>query len=113
MLTHGDTGFLFSPPGLPKGSVVVTVARPGALPPLERPSYESASTRLFQDSAVDLALRLDDEGSEAARSMAREARELTARFVAWQRERPSDEERVATIQQLFDLNRRAAVYLAA
>jgi hypothetical protein len=113
MLTHGDTGFLLPPPGFPKGSVVVTVARPGALPPIERPSYQSASTRLFQDSAADLALRLESEGSDAARALAREARKLAERFIAWQDERPSDEERVATIQQLFDLNRRAAVYLAA
>ena len=79
----------------------------------ERPSYQSASTRLFQDSAVELALRLEGEGSEVARGLAREARELAERFAAWQRERPTDEERVATIQRLFDLNRRAAVYSAA
>jgi hypothetical protein len=62
---------------------------------------------------VELALQLEAEGSEAARLLAREARELVERFAAWQRERPTDEERVATISRLFDLNRRAAVYVAA
>jgi hypothetical protein len=113
MLSHRDTGFPLSHLRFPKGPVAVTVARPGALPAIEQPTYQSASTRLFQESAADLATRLDGEGSEAARALAREAHELYARFAAWQRERPSDEERVATIQQLFDLNRRAAVYLAA
>ena len=75
--------------------------------------YQSASTRLFQDSAEQLALRLEQEGSEAAAVLAREARELSARFTVWAEERPSDDERVATIQRLFDLNRRAMDYLAA
>ncbi len=91
----------------------MTAPRNGSLPPPERPSYQSASTRLFQDSAVELALRLEAEGSEVARGLAREASDLAERFARWQRERPTDEERVATIQRLFDLNRRAAVYVAA
>jgi hypothetical protein len=75
--------------------------------------YQSASTRLFQESAEQLALELEQEGSEAAAVLAREARELVDRFRAWVHERPSDEERVATLQRLFALNRRATDYLAA
>jgi hypothetical protein len=67
----------------------------------------SASTSLFHESAENLALRLEQESSEPAREMAREARLLSALFVSWQSARPPDDVRVAKIQQLFDLNRRA------
>ena len=75
--------------------------------------YQSASTRLFKESAEELALRLEQEGSETARLLAAEARQLAQRFVDWQTVRPTDEERVATIQRLFELNRRAMDYMAA
>jgi hypothetical protein len=75
--------------------------------------YQSNSTRLFQESAEELAERMDEEGTETARLLGREARELARRFVSWQAERPTDEERVATIQRLFELNRRAMDVLAA
>jgi hypothetical protein len=77
------------------------------------PDYQSASTRLFRESAEELAVRLEEEGSETAGLLAAEARQLVQRFVEWQTVRPTDEERVATIQRLFELNRRAADYLAA
>ena len=76
-------------------------------------SYQSASTRLFQESAEDLALRLDQEGSDTARVLAREARDLAVKFAEWSMQRPTDDARVATIQRLFELNRRAMDYLAA
>ena len=72
----------------------------------------SESTHLFQDSAEQLAFRLEKESTDAASALAGEARELAARFVAWRTERPADDVRVATIQRLFDLNRRAMDYLA-
>jgi hypothetical protein len=72
----------------------------------------SASTRLFQDSAEQLAVRLEQETTEVARALAAEARGLVAQFTDWQTERPADDVRVATIQRLFDLNRRAMDYLA-
>ena len=72
----------------------------------------SASTHLFQDSAEQLAVRLEQERTDAARALAGEARELAAQFSTWQTERPADDIRVATIQRLFDLNRRAMDYLA-
>jgi hypothetical protein len=75
--------------------------------------YQSSSTRLFQDSAEQLAVRLEKEGSDAACALAREARELAVRFAEWQEKRPADEVRVATIQRLFELNRRANDYIAA
>ena len=75
--------------------------------------YQSASTRLFQESAEQLALRLEQEGSDAARVLAHEARELVARFAQWNEQRPPDEVRVETIQRLFELNRRAMDYFAA
>jgi hypothetical protein len=77
------------------------------------PPYQSASTRLFQDSAEELAQQLENVGSEAARVLAAEARELMECFVSWQHRRPTDEARVETIQRLFALNRRASDYLAA
>jgi hypothetical protein len=76
-------------------------------------SYQSASTRLFLESAQELAVRLEQEGSEEARSLAREAREILASFEGWATRRPSDDDRVTTIQKLFDLNRRANDILAA
>lgn len=72
----------------------------------------SASTHLFRDSAEQLALRLEQEPSEIAVGLAREARELAGRFAAWQTDRPTDDVRVATIERLFELNRRALDYLA-
>ncbi len=76
-------------------------------------SYQSDSTHLFLDSALALADRLEREPSEAAHHLAREARELAARFIEWQTARPADEVRVATIQRLFEINRRAMDYVAA
>jgi hypothetical protein len=58
-------------------------------------------------------VRLEQEGSDAARALAREARELMARFTEWQHVRPTDDARVATIRRLFELNRRAMDYIAA
>jgi hypothetical protein len=75
-------------------------------------SYLSASTRLFEDSAEQLAVRLEQDGSETAHALAREARELGAAFASWARQRPADDVRIATIEQLFDLNRRAMDYLS-
>lgn len=72
----------------------------------------SASTSLFHESAEHLALRLEQESSPEAVALAGEARELAALFIAWQTSRPSDTDRVAGIQRLFDVNRRAMDLLA-
>jgi arginine utilization protein RocB len=73
----------------------------------------STATAIFQESAEQLASRLEQEASDAAREMAIEARALAARFAEWQKERPPDKVRVATIQQLFELNRRAMDYISS
>lgn len=67
----------------------------------------SASTSLFHESAEHLALRLEQESSPEALELAREARALVVLFLEWQTSRPADAVRVAGIQQLFDVNRRA------
>ena len=72
----------------------------------------SASTSLFQDNAEKLALRLEAERSSAAQLLAHEARDLAAQFLSWQSRKPDGSVRVARIQQLFDLNRRAMDLLA-
>lgn len=71
----------------------------------------SGSSHLFYDSAEQLAYRLELEDTDAARAMAREARALAARFAEWHAQRPQEDIRLATIQALFDLNRRAIDYL--
>lgn len=73
----------------------------------------SVSTSLFLESAESLATRLEANGTERARDMAQEARTLAARFRKWQTVAPERNERVASIQLLFDLNRRALDYLAS
>ncbi len=73
----------------------------------------STATAVFQESAEQLALRLEQDSTPPARMLAEEARDLVKRFKAWQRERPSNEERVSTIQQLFDLNRRVMDHFSA
>ena len=67
----------------------------------------SASTALFLESAEKLAYRLSRERSGAAQTLALEARELAGQFFIWQSKKPEGSVRVARIQQLFDLNRRA------
>ncbi len=72
----------------------------------------SSSNNLFLDSAEHLALRLEQESSPEAVALAQEARALTALFYEWQTTRPADDVRLAVIQQLFELNRRAMDLLA-
>lgn len=72
----------------------------------------SASTSLFQDNAEKLAVRLEQERSSEAHVLAHEARDLAAQFLSWQSQKPDGTVRVARIQQLFDLNRRAMDLLA-
>jgi hypothetical protein len=72
----------------------------------------TVSSPLFQKSAEELAQRLERDATEGARQMAREARDLAARFAQWGSGRPETEVRLAAIQALFDLHRRALDYLA-
>ncbi len=72
----------------------------------------SVSTSLFLESAESLAARLEAHGSDVAQQMARDARELAARFRSWEVVAPARNDRVVSIQQLFDLNRRALDFLS-
>lgn len=67
---------------------------------------------MFHESAEHLALRLEQETSPEALALAAEARALAAIFITWQASRPADADRIAGIQQLFDVNRRAMDLLA-
>jgi hypothetical protein len=72
----------------------------------------SLSWPLFEQHAVDLALRLEPHRTEEAQTMLREARDLHRSFREWQQALPADEVRVPTIRRLFDLQRRVMDYLA-
>ncbi len=72
----------------------------------------SSSVPLFHESAVDLATRLSAIPTAEAAGMAREARELAQAFKSWATHKPEHSARIARIQQLFDLNRRAMDFLA-
>jgi len=72
----------------------------------------TTSRALFRQSAEDLATKLAEHQQAEALQMAREARELIAVFAAWNAVRPSNEVRIASIHQLFDLNRRAMDFLS-
>lgn len=72
----------------------------------------SSSAPLFQKSAEELAGKLGEIGTAEAMTMAREARELGETFKSWTKARPTNELRIAKIQQLFALNRRVMDFLA-
>lgn len=72
----------------------------------------SSSWPLFRQSAEDLAAKLVELKNPEAAAMAREASTLAATFAGWEINRPTSEARIATIQSLFDLNRRAQDYLS-
>lgn len=72
----------------------------------------TASAPIFERSAEDLLLRLERDGSDVAKGMAREARTLVDLFRSWGDQRPADEVRITAIRTLFDLNRRAMDYLS-
>jgi cell division septum initiation protein DivIVA len=67
----------------------------------------SASTSLYLENAEKLAARLAEEKSGEAQRLADEARELASQFFSWKSKKPEGSVRVARIQQLFDLHRRA------
>ena len=73
----------------------------------------SVSASLFEQSAEDLAVRLEQFKVEPAVTMAREARQLADVFRTWRTQRPNDDVRVANIQKMFDLNRRAMDFITS
>lgn len=73
---------------------------------------QSTTSPLFENSAEEVANRLEAHRSETAMAMAQEARQLVEEFRGWRSKRPLDHVRIAAIRQLFDLHRRAMDYLA-
>lgn len=72
----------------------------------------SSSWPLFRQSAEDLASKLQEIKNSEAAKLAKESSALAATFLSWETNRPTSEVRIATIHQLFDLNRRAQDYLS-
>ncbi len=70
-------------------------------------SSGTVTAPLFIETATDVARRLERDPSPAAQQMRAEALALVTVFRAWQLERPEPALKVATIQRLFDLQRRA------
>ena len=73
---------------------------------------QSTTSPLFENSAEEVANRLEPHRTEVAIAMAHEARQLVEEFRTWRTKRPLDHIRIAAIRQLFDLHRRAMDYLA-
>lgn len=73
----------------------------------------SSSIPLFRQSAEDLAQKLANIGTAESMTMAREARDLAETFRGWEKQSPDNAARIARIQQLFALHRKAMDYLAA
>lgn len=71
----------------------------------------TVTSPLFEKNAEETAERLAQIDSPQAAALLREAQELVALFRSWAQRRPDNAERVATINRLFDLNRRAMDYL--
>lgn len=69
------------------------------------------SSPLFERNAEETAERLSHVDGPAAAALHREALELVALFRSWAEERPDPADRVAAINRLFDLNRRAMDFL--
>ncbi|MBI5533880.1 MAG: hypothetical protein HY898_14255 [Deltaproteobacteria bacterium] len=72
----------------------------------------TGSSPLFANSATDLLRQLEEANDPDSRALEFEVRQLLQVFQSWAKARPSDEERVARINQLFDLHRRTLDFLA-
>jgi hypothetical protein len=75
--------------------------------------FQTHSAPIFVANAEELIQLLANEPSPAARAMQREAETMAEQFRRWQTERPTNAARVAMIQELFELNRRARDHLAS
>jgi hypothetical protein len=67
----------------------------------------TVTSPLFLRNAEDLIERLGKVEHPAAVNLIAEAREIAAIFGSWGTKRPEDAARVAAIQRLFDIHRRA------
>ena len=73
---------------------------------------KSNSVPLFRQSAEELAVKLAEIGTAESMSMAKEARDLATTFRGWEKALPTNDVRIASIQQLFNLNRRVMDFLS-
>ncbi len=71
----------------------------------------TASSGYFTDSVADLLSRLRGDDSPQAAQLIRAGEGLMVVFRAWMNQRPSDQERVARIRELFEYNRAVLDYL--
>lgn len=70
------------------------------------------SASLFTSTLLDLIRKLECVADDKARALVVESRQLLAMFEGWAQTRPAQEERIARINQLFDLQRRSLEYLS-
>ena len=75
--------------------------------------FQTHSAPIFVANAEELIRLLANEPSLTVRAMQQEAENLAERFRNWQSTRPTNAARVAMIQELFELNRRARDHLAS
>ena len=73
---------------------------------------ESSPSGQFLRNAQELAVRLGEFATVEAMTLTREATLLVETFKGWETSRPTDEARVASIQQLFELQRKAMDFLS-
>jgi hypothetical protein len=71
----------------------------------------SVTPPLFESSAKEILIRLENDRSVEAEDMRVEARELIAIFRAWMVERPADPVRHDVVNRLFSLYRRTMNHL--
>jgi len=73
----------------------------------------TGSSPFFENNALELARRLEPCTDAEARALKAEAQKLVEEFRAWARNRPTGEDRVARINELFELYRRVSEFLAS
>ncbi len=73
----------------------------------------TASSGYFTDSVGDLLSRLRGDDSQRAAELMLIGESLMLIFRTWMNQRPTDDERVARIRELFEYNRAVLDYLMA
>jgi len=81
------------------------------VPPGPR-SETTGQAPVFAEKAAELVRRFESDDSDEGRSIRAEAIDLTSFFDRWKLEHPTNEDRVAAIQRLMDLSRRAMEHLS-
>jgi len=79
---------------------------------MQRTPEGTSSAAFFLESAQQLLHRLERDPSPRAKELLVEAIRLSAQFQDWTRARPSDRLRIATIRELFELNRQVLDHYA-